>query len=183
MTSVEAVSDLITITLEDPSVAHVDSVGRAVMGLCAAILGETPSIAPAAPETAGAGSDIMGIISLVGQVDWSLSIGLGAGTATDVAERFAGFEIPFDSADMGDAIGELANLLAGEVKLELDRIGVSADISLPQVLRGSALAVAPQSQVHTKALRVETTCGPLLVSVTTPSVPVDHAHTGSEMPT
>jgi CheY-specific phosphatase CheX len=183
MTSAEAVSDEVPITRDAPPVAHVASVGRAVEGLCAAILGETPSIAAAPPETAGAGSDIMGIISLVGQVDWSLAIGLGAGTATAVAERFTGFEIPFDSADMGDAIGELANLLAGEVKMELDRVGVSADISLPQVLRGCALGVARQSQVHTETLRVDTTCGPLLVTVITPSVPVDHAHAGGELPT
>ena len=183
MTSVEAVSALVPITLEAPSVASVDSVGRAVTGLCAAILGETPSIAPDPPEMAGAGSDIMGIISLVGQVDWSLSIGLGAGTATDVAQRLAGFEIPFDSADMGDAIGELANLLAGEVKLELDRVGVSVEISLPQVLRGSALGVARQLQAHTKTLRVDTTCGPLLVTVVTPSLLADHAYAGGEMPT
>jgi len=79
---------------------------------------------------------IMAVISLVGDVGWSLLLCLPRPTATGLAAKFAGFEIPFDSTDMGDAVGELTNILAGEVKARLDRLGVRADISLPSVMRG-----------------------------------------------
>ena len=90
---------------------------------------------------------IIAIISLVGDVEWSVFLGLPRQTATAVAAKFAGFEIPFDSDDMGDAIGELANILGGQVKARLDRRSVKANISLPSVMRAENMHVLIQRSV------------------------------------
>ncbi len=82
---------------------------------------------------------IIALISIVGDVDWAVFIGLPAQTATSLAMKFAGFEIPFDSPDMGDAVGEMTNILAGQVKALLDAKGVNADISLPSVMRAKGI--------------------------------------------
>lgn len=87
---------------------------------------------------------IIAIISLVGDVEWSIFLGLPRDTAPALAAKFAGFEIPFDSPDMGDAVGELANILAGEVKRRLEAKGVKVDISLPSVIRAESLEVLVQ---------------------------------------
>ncbi len=87
---------------------------------------------------------VIGMISIVGDVEWSLFVGLPKSTAVSLAEAFAGFRIPFDSPDMGDAVGEVANILAGDVKRRLENRSVSASISLPNVIRAESLEVMVQ---------------------------------------
>lgn len=108
---------------------------------------------------------VIGCISLVGDVDWSLVLSIPRATASALAGNFAGFEIPFDSSDMGDAVGEMANLLAGEVKVQLDGIGLEAEISLPQVFRGDIIEVLQLPHVPSKLLSFECSCGPLWVAI------------------
>lgn len=97
-------------------------------------------------DSADLGHDgvIVALISLVGDVDWAVFLGLPRDTAVAAAGKFAGFEIPFDSEDMGDAIGELTNIFAGQIKALLDSRGVQADISLPSVMRADSIEVLIQ---------------------------------------
>ena len=73
------------------------------------------------------GPTVLSVISLVGGVDWSIFLGLPKDTAVALAKSFAGFDIPFESDDLGDAIGELSNILAGNVKARLDRVGIKTE--------------------------------------------------------
>jgi CheY-specific phosphatase CheX len=109
---------------------------------------------------------VIAIISLVGQVEWSVFIGLPRATASALAAKFAGFEIPFESPDMGDAVGELANIIAGDVKARLDSRGVKADISLPTVIRAQDIHVLVQRNAHTMRNCFQSEVGPLWVGVT-----------------
>lgn len=84
---------------------------------------------------------IIAVISLVGAVELSIFIGLPKESAENISEAFCGFPIPFESEDMGDAVGEVANIAAGTVKTNLHRIGIEANISLPNVLRAKSLEV------------------------------------------
>ena len=81
------------------------------------------------------GQAMVAVVSLVGDVDWSVVLGLPRATATLAAARFAGFDIAFDSPERGDAVGELANILVGKTKALLERRGLRAEASLPSVLR------------------------------------------------
>jgi chemotaxis protein CheX len=111
--------------------------------------GATPQAADLPAENAD--DMIMGVVSLVGDVEWSLFLGLPRPTATAAAAKFAGFEIPFDSQDMGDAIGELANIFAGKVKALLDAKKVRVEISLPSVLRAKDVHVLAPSPAAASA--------------------------------
>ena len=95
----------------------------------------TPQQAPSTKELNGEGA-IISVISLVGDVEWSITLGMHKSTAVAAVEKFCGMEIPFDSNDMGDAIGELANIAAGLTKTKLDQCGIKANLSLPAVVRG-----------------------------------------------
>ena len=82
------------------------------------------------------GSDgIVSIISFVGDVTCSMVFGLPEDSAVEMAEKFAGFSIPFDSPDMGDVVGELANVLAGVINGQLERAHLKTQMSLPTVAR------------------------------------------------
>ncbi|MCD6364787.1 MAG: chemotaxis protein CheX [Planctomycetes bacterium] len=89
---------------------------------------------------------MLAVISLgCAQFDWSVVFGLPRDTATEIAAKFAGFEIAFDSDDMGDAVGEVANILAGLIQKELAARGVVIELSLPSIMKGRDLAVLPQT--------------------------------------
>jgi CheY-specific phosphatase CheX len=88
---------------------------------------------------------MIAVISLVGDLEWSVYLAVPQPTATAIVSRFCGFDIPFDSADMSDAIGELTNIFAGQVKNCLDQKGVSVEISLPTVLRAENFQMLQQS--------------------------------------
>lgn len=110
-------------------------------------------------------SDIVALISLVGDLEWTLMLALPKATAESLAARFAGFAIPFDSPDMGDAIGELTNILGGEVKARLDQAGVRADISLPSVMRGQNISILGQRNSDIYESHLESPLGHICIGV------------------
>jgi chemotaxis protein CheX len=124
---------------------HTECVAEATSQILTATCGA--EIEPLSEQDIHAsGESIVGVISLVGDVEWSLFFGLPSDTAVAACYQFAGFDIPFESADMGDAIGELTNMLAGQIKMNLDQKGLAADISLPSVIRSEDLTSLVQGQ-------------------------------------
>ncbi len=57
---------------------------------------------------------------------------------------------------MGDAVGELANILAGDVSARLECQRIKAQMSLPTVARGHDVALS--SPVGKPSLRLEFDC-------------------------
>lgn len=154
------------VVLEQLGDTRFQCVVDGVQSILASIIGEsgTPRLAATGDEC-GTCNGVISVISLVGAVEWALMFNLSETTAPRVAERFTGFPIPFASADMGDAMGELANLLAGEIKVELDRVGVKANISLPQVFRGSQIEVLQLDRVNPVVIIFETSLGPIFAAI------------------
>lgn len=90
----------------------------------------------------GAGCEaVVGLISFVGKVSWSLAIALPRETATAMAQKFVGCEIPFESMDMIDLTGELLNIVAGPTSAYLVAQGFEAKMGLPSVSRGQDVEV------------------------------------------
>lgn len=116
------------------------SIKEIFMSACGAVVEPCDEISEGAVEE----GVIIAVISVMGDVDWSIYIGLPRDAAVAIAEAFCGFEIPFDCEDMGDAIGEVANIIAGNVKQVLDKRGVGSEISLPTVMRVDGLHVLKQ---------------------------------------
>ena len=125
-------------------IPHVDCVPKAAAGIFKSICGIDLEVVDS-ESVATDGNILVALISLVGEVEWSVFLGLPAGTAEAVALKFAGFEIPFDSPDMGDAIGELANIFAGDIKTKLAKEGIKVEISLPNVLKADNLQMLVQN--------------------------------------
>ncbi len=87
----------------------------------------------------GADGLLLAMISLVGDVDWTVFMGLPKSTAMPLVEKFCGFELEYDGPDMADAVGEMANVFGGLVKAHLDRAGRKANISLPNVMKAQGM--------------------------------------------
>jgi chemotaxis protein CheX len=79
--------------------------------------------------------DVSGIIGFSGGVVGSMVIGLSKDVASRIVAAFSGTGHHIDSPDFADAIGELANMIAGSAKKNM---GVVASISVPTVVVGPA---------------------------------------------
>lgn len=80
------------------------------------------------------GADVSSVIGFSGDAAGSLVLHFRFETASMIASAFAGMEITPEHADFADAIGELANMIAGGAKAKFD--GLMVNISLPNVIVG-----------------------------------------------
>jgi chemotaxis protein CheX len=78
--------------------------------------------------------DVSGVIGLSGDVTGVVILGFKMPVAIKVASKFASLELTSDHPDFADALGELANMVAGGAKANMT--GLDANISLPSVIVG-----------------------------------------------
>lgn len=84
---------------------------------------------------------VSGTISLTGKVNGLLSIHLPNQSALEVSGAFLDLEIDEIDDDVCDAIGELANMLAGNLKAALDPGGSDIQLSIPATDYGDQYSV------------------------------------------
>lgn len=99
--------------------------------------GYFPSFQDDDEETQKIGDGVVGIISFVGDITWIMMLGFPKDCATGLVAKFTGFELDYDSPDMGDVVGEMANILAGDVVARLRDGCVKVAMSLPTIIKGS----------------------------------------------
>lgn len=112
---------------------------------------------------------VIGIISFVGTLPWSLLAAFPRETALPMMHKFAGFEIPFEGADMVDATGELVNVVAGPIIAKLVAAGLDAKMSLPTVARGQGIEILLPSHSQIQRLLFASATGPFSVTIVTAS--------------
>lgn len=88
--------------------------------------------------------EVCGIIGFSGHVSGSVVVSFSDQAALKLVEAFVGEKIDRNTPDFADAIGELANMIAGGAKQHL---GGSASISVPNVVIGKGYQIANMSQV------------------------------------
>jgi chemotaxis protein CheX len=140
-----------TVTTNSATSTHLDLLRESTQATFLTICGaeaEYVGTCVAGHDTTG----VQGIIAVVGDLSWSLSLAFSPETAEALALQFAGFEIAYDSADMNDMIGEIANVLAGDVVARLDAQGHNVKMSLPTVARGRDLHVHQPGAVLNEVL-------------------------------
>ncbi len=142
----------------------VEAAAQGVENTLASICGAKPQ--RLAGDGAVPTSDIIGIITYLGDVSWSFALLLPQATASSLIQKFVGMEIPFDSADMGDAVGELANVIGGDVSARLEARRVKAKMSLPLVARGTDVKVYAATGIPEVRLAYRAAQGPFWVKLT-----------------
>ncbi|MCH8207859.1 MAG: chemotaxis protein CheX, partial [Nitrospinae bacterium] len=83
------------------------------------------------------GDGVVGIISYVGDITWLMMMGFPKDCAIGLVNKFTGFELDYDSPDMGDVVGEMANVLAGDIVARLREGCIKVTMSLPTIIKGS----------------------------------------------
>jgi chemotaxis protein CheX len=123
------------------------------------------------PSAAGCDEErfdgVCGIIPIAGDLVCSFVLRLPRQTATQLVATFTGCDIEYDSPDMGDAVGELANILAGDFIARLDAAGVSASLSIPMVARGHDIELLLPSECRAFRIAFTAPAGPFWAKLAT----------------
>ncbi len=106
--------------------------------------------------------DVSGIIGFSGDIVGSVVVSFQRQAAIKLVAAFAGMEMQPDDPDFADAIGELANMIAGRAKKDL---GGNATITVPSVIIGNAYTIARLSDVPCLVIPVITAVGGFAVEV------------------
>lgn len=122
-------------------VAIVDLVRESVINTFESICGEAPIYEGEMDHSKPLNGIIGNIAVFNPDLTLSLMIAIPRETAVNLSEVFLGMELSFDSEDMGDLIGEIANILAGDVAANIEKVGFRGQSSLPTATKGSDLTL------------------------------------------
>jgi chemotaxis protein CheX len=106
--------------------------------------------------------DVSGIIGFSGDVIGNVVVSLQMAAAKSLVAAFAGMPIEPGTPDFSDAIGELANMIAGGAKKHL---GLAASITVPSVIIGRGHQIARLSDVPCIVIPCVTPAGDFAVEV------------------
>ncbi len=91
---------------------------------------------------------ISGVIGLAGTHKGVLAIHIPNKVAMAITSSFLGMDVDEVNADVADAVGELANMLGGNVKAILSENGRDIDLSLPSTISGQQYDFQPTNEVE-----------------------------------
>ncbi len=106
---------------------------------------------------------ISGVIGLSGKAAGTVVINLSEEVALKGASAMLMMEMTELDADVLDAVGEIANMVAGQAKAELEEYELS--VSLPNVITGEGHEVRFPSDAKPLAVAFDTDFGPLQLVV------------------
>jgi chemotaxis protein CheX len=108
-------------------------------------------------------SDISGIIGFSGEATGSIALSFPSATALKAVSALLGTPVTEVGTEVADAIGELANIVAGNVKKEIPQVQLS--ISLPQVVIGMKHVLSCQSSLATIVVPFTTPLGDFAIEI------------------
>lgn len=79
---------------------------------------------------------VSGVIGLAGTCKGMLAIHAPDSVAKAITSSFLGMDVDEINDDVTDAIGELSNMIAGNVKMVLDSAGKDVTLSIPSCIHG-----------------------------------------------
>jgi chemotaxis protein CheX len=106
--------------------------------------------------------DVSSIIGFSGDVIGSVVVSFQREAAEKLVAAFAGGPVQFGTSDFADAVGELANMIAGGAKRHL---GDLASITVPSVVIGTGHVVARLTDVPCIVIPCKTDAGSFAVEV------------------
>lgn len=111
---------------------------------------------------------VIGMVSLYGEVHWTLVLTFEECAAIEVATRLAGVPIDYESPDLGDAIGELTHMVAGHIKRTLINREINVQMALPTVISATEIRwlVQPTRKIGLDQVHFDSSIGRMRIGVT-----------------
>ena len=106
--------------------------------------------------------DVSGIIGFSGEIIGSVVVTFQMEAAQKLVSALAGMEVDVKSPEFADAVGELANMIAGSAKKDL---GLIANIAVPTVVIGQNHTIGRLTGVPCVVIPCHTDVGDFAVEV------------------
>ena len=110
-------------------------------------------------------NSITGMVGLAGVCKGVLAVHFPKQVALDVTGSFIGMEVDEINADVQDAIGEIANMLGGNLKTILSERGKDIMLSMPSTFSGDRYSFTSQVEVDRVILPFQTPSGMFYVEI------------------
>jgi len=110
-------------------------------------------------------ASISGMVGMAGSHKGMLAIHIPEPVAMAITSNFLGLEVDAINEDVQDAIGELANMLGGNVKSFLTETGSDIKLSLPSTIFGQEYTFQCQDEVETIVVPFTSSDGKFLVEL------------------
>jgi chemotaxis protein CheX len=107
--------------------------------------------------------EVSGVIGLSGRAQGTVVVGLGREAALKVAEVMLQERPPEINGDVVDAVGEMANIIAGGAKAQLEHLDLS--VSLPSVITGKSHSIQFPTKVTPICIPFDSDWGLITVEV------------------
>jgi chemotaxis protein CheX len=83
-----------------------------------------------------ASGDVSGVIGLTGEVSGTFSVSYSEKSILAIVSNMFGEEVKEINEEIKDAVGEITNMISGQARQELDRLGRSLRAAIPTVIMG-----------------------------------------------
>jgi chemotaxis protein CheX len=108
---------------------------------------------------------ITGMIGLAGTHKGVLAVHLPYAVAMAITSSFLMMDVEEINEDVHDAVGEIANMLGGNVKAILSEKGRDIDLSLPSTIAGSQYSFQSDKQIEKMIIQFDTGTGTFMVEM------------------
>lgn len=156
-------------TVVSPKVEHVNPfIGATIEAFKSMINMSAKPGKPYINRGSGVKYDVSGVIGLSGEAKGSIVMSFPKDSAMKIVSSFIGEEMKDLNADVSDAIGELANIVAGAAKRDLTAFKIQ--ISLPTVIMGANHNIMEPKDVMCMVIPFTCEGGPFDLAVNLKSV-------------
>ena len=108
---------------------------------------------------------ITGLIGFAGTHKGALAIHLPNQVALDITSNFLGMDVEGINEDVEDAVGEIANMIGGDIKSYLSETGRDINLSLPSTISGAEYDFQPNKNAEVFMVAFNTTNGQFMVEL------------------
>jgi chemotaxis protein CheX len=112
-----------------------------------------------------ASGDVSGVIGLTGEVSGTFSVSYSEKSILAIVSNMFGEEVKEINEEIKDAVGEITNMISGQARQELDRLGRSLRAAIPTVIMGKNHTITHVTAYPIIAIPFSTSKGDFTIEV------------------
>ncbi len=109
--------------------------------------------------------DVSAVIGLTGEVSGTVSVSFSESSILGIVSSMFGEAAGPMDAEIGDAVGEIANMISGQARQALEGLGRSLKAAIPSVIMGKGHQIAHVTSAPVIAIPFKTDNGDFTIEV------------------
>lgn len=109
--------------------------------------------------------DVSSLIGLTGDVSGTISVSFTEKSILSIVTNMFGEEVPSLNDEIGDAVGEIANMISGQARQTLESMGRPLQAAIPSVIMGKGHQITHITNHPVVAIPFQTNNGGFTIEV------------------